>query len=80
MKFKLLLKRILKSWITECKLDNVAYKYNYRTNTLTIYSQYCGILIGKGGETINKYKEELKNITIVTKNLKIEFVEIDGII
>jgi len=54
----------------------VQFKYNHTTNTLTIFTFYCGYLIGRAGSLIKKYEEILKN-EVLPDLAKIEFEETD---
>ena len=56
--------------------DTFAYKYDYETNTFTVYTCRPGIWIGKGGKGVNRLKEILSQE--VKENCNVEFVEIRG--
>ena len=38
------------------------YDINYDTKEITIYTTRPGLMIGAGGEIVNKYKEKMKEV------------------
>jgi len=68
----MIIQKILKQWKKEAGATRVI-QYRYRNGILTIYSSQPGLLIGKAGVFVNKYKEILEKKVYDFKNL--EFVE-----
>lgn len=67
-------RKFLNDWCIEAKLkEPVGYDYDYK-NGFTIYTNHPGILIGKAGILINKYRDRLKEE--FSKDNNIKFVEI----
>lgn len=67
-------RKFLEDWCAEAGLkEPVAYSYEYYKG-FTIYTNRPGILIGKAGSLVNKYRDRLKEE--FGKNNKIKFVEI----
>ena len=57
--------KILKAWKAEAKVkEPILYTINYKTENdgsiLNLYTCHPGALIGKGGETYNKYKAAIQ--------------------
>jgi len=68
---------IIKQWKKESGAEGVVqFKYNYTTNTLTIFTFYCGYLIGGAGRLVKKYEEILRN-EVLHDLVGIEFKETD---
>lgn len=64
----------LEDWCTEAKLkEPVGYDFVYGEG-FTIYTNHPGILIGKAGMLVNKYRDRLKEE--FGKDNDIKFVEI----
>ena len=69
--------RILNAWKIESGLNEVIrFKYDCRSNTLTIYASRIGFLIGRAGVVYNKYREILKEE--IHGFDKINFVEVSS--
>lgn len=73
------IENILKDWYNEAfgynyNLAKVLY-YHIEGNTLLIFSNWPGMLIGKYGTLIDKYKQILKENNF---NYEIKFVELFG--
>lgn len=67
-------RKFLEDWCAEAGLkEPVAYSYEYHKG-FTIYTNRPGILIGKAGNLVNKYRDRLKEE--FGKNNDIKFVEI----
>lgn len=67
-------RKFLEDWCAEAGLkEPVAYSYEYHKG-FTIYTNRPGILIGKAGNLVNKYRDRLKEE--FSKNNDIKFVEI----
>lgn len=67
-------RKFLEDWCAEAGLkEPVAYDYEYHKG-FTIYTNHPGILIGKVGILVNKYRDRLKEE--FGKDNDIKFVEI----
>lgn len=67
-------RKFLEDWCAETGLkEPVAYNYEYHKG-FTIYTNHPGILIGKAGNLVNKYRDRLKKE--FGKDNDIKFVEI----
>ena len=67
-------RKFLEDWCAEAGLkEPVAYDYEYHKGFI-IYTKYPGILIGKAGSLVNKYRDKLKEEFGKDNNIK--FVEI----
>ena len=67
-------RKFLEDWCAEAGLkEPVAYDYKYHKG-FTIYTKHPGILIGKAGSLVNKYRDKLKEE--FGKDNDIKFVEI----
>ena len=64
---------IMKQWKTEAGVDSTI-QLRYRDGLLVIYSSQCGLLIGKQGNTVNKFREIIKKEMYNFRLL--EFVEV----
>ena len=66
--------KFLENWCTEAGLkEPIAYDYDYNKG-FTIYTNHPGILIGRAGCLVNKYRDKLKEE--FGKNNDIKFVEV----
>lgn len=75
---------IIRDWCDECKLPyvNVMFKRKPNENTIQIFTDHPGILIGKAGSIIDKYQKRLQEESDRHKNtekISIEFVETERI-
>lgn len=53
-------RKFLEDWCAEAKLDEpIGYDFVYGDG-FTIYTNHPGILIGKAGSLVNKYRDRLK--------------------
>lgn len=53
-------RKLIEDWCRECHVTSpIGYDNNY-DGIMTIYTDRPGYLIGKGGESIQKFKEALK--------------------
>lgn len=67
-------REFLEDWCAEAKLEEpVGYDFVYGEG-FTIYTNHPGILIGKAGSLVNKYRDRLKEE--FGKDNDIKFVEI----
>lgn len=69
--------KIIQDWLIEIKYEKpvlIKKKYEYGKEIIKIMTTNPGILIGKGGQDINRLKERLGS------RYKVEFVEADEII
>ena len=67
-------RKFLEDWCIEVGLkEPVAYNYEYHKG-FTIYTNHPGVLIGKAGSLVNKYRDRLKKE--FGKDNDIKFVEI----
>lgn len=65
----------LKEYCEEAKVETpVGYYEDYRNREYVIYTNRCGLFIGKYGALIDKYQKKLKEIN--SSMDKIRFVEI----
>ena len=72
------IKKIIKEWKDEACVKGIVLVSVYSSfrDTIKICTDRPGLMVGKGGELVNKYREKLKTIN---KHLEhIEFVETDG--
>lgn len=69
---KLRIRKFLKDWKEEVGVTRVI-QYRYRNGMLTIYTSQPGLLIGKAGVIVDKYREILKQEIFDFKEL--EFVQ-----
>ena len=68
---------IIKQWKEESGARGIVqFKYNHTTKILTMFTYYCGHLIGGAGSLVNKYEEILRN-EVLPELVKIEFKETD---
>lgn len=68
---------IIKQWKEESGAGGIVqFKYNHETKILTVFTYYCGYLIGKAGSLVNKYEEILRNEAL-PELTGIEFKETD---
>ena len=70
------IKEIIERWCKDAGVTTPVGYYDDRSGNIEIYTDRHGWLIGKGGEKINKFKEELEKEFNVKYN--IEFIEIKG--
>lgn len=68
------IQKILKDWKAESGADRVI-QFKYRDGILTIYSSQPGLLIGRSGVIVNKYRQIFAKELYDFKELK--FVETD---
>lgn len=70
------LKKLMIQWKNECKLKSpVMFHYSKSTNVLTICTDRPGIMIGLHGQTVDKYREKLKELD--SNFEQVEFIEGD---
>lgn len=62
------IRKILKDWKKESGSNRVM-QYKYRGGRLTIYTSQPGYIIGKGGATLSKYNEILKEKVLDLTNI-----------
>lgn len=67
--------QVLCNWVNEVQKP-MSYDEDHETKTLSFYTCYPGWFIGKKGETINRYRNKLKEIGWENFNL----IEITGTI
>lgn len=69
---------IIKEWKDEAGVKGLVLvsKYSNFSETLRICTDKPGLMVGKGGELIQKYKEKLKEVNSYLEY--IEFVETDS--
>lgn len=70
---------LLLEWIKECKVSNIAVKFDDSENKIHIYAEHPGILIGKAGDTVYKYLNKIKQEPHC-ENYDIEFHQISMVI
>ena len=69
--------KLINEWCKKCGVVELVGYYNDTTkHKMYIYTNKCGILIGKAGCRVNEFKEELKKEFSV--EYEVEFVEIRG--
>ena len=55
--------KVIQYWKEDAHLhEPIMYDINYDTKEITIYTTRPGLLIGVGGEIVNKYKEKMKEV------------------
>jgi ribosomal protein S3 len=69
-------KQLIEDWCKECKVTTPIGYYNDYQGTLTIYTDYPGYLIGRGGEKVRKFEETLSKE--FGKPYKVKFIEVRG--
>ena len=69
---------IIKEWKDEAGVKGIVLVSPYSTfrGTIKICTDKPGLMIGKGGELVDKYKEKLKEFNSYLE--RIEFVETDS--
>ena len=77
------IRKYLKAWLPNAGISKVDISRTSKTITITIYTARPGIVIGKGGEEVNRLKDEVKQLTNTqsnddgnTKNIQINISEI----
>ena len=69
-------RKLIENWCKEAKYTRPVGYYNDLRGTMTIYAEYPGLLIGRTGIYINKFKEVLKKE--FHKDYEVRFEEIRG--
>lgn len=69
-------KELIEKWCKESGVTTPVGYYNNHSGTIKIYTDRPGWLIGKGGENVNKFKDELEKEFNMKYN--VEFIEIKG--
>jgi ribosomal protein S3 len=69
-------RKLIEKWCQECGVTSPIGYENDLNGVMTIYTEHPGALIGRGGEKIDKFKEELKQE--FGRNYEVKFVEVRG--
>ena len=67
-------RRYLKARLPNAGISRVDISRSSKTVTVTIYTARPGIVIGKGGEEVNRLKDEIKQLT--DKNVQVNISEV----
>ena len=67
-------RRYLKARLPNAGISRVEISRSSKTVTVTIYTARPGIVIGKGGEEVNRLKDEIKQLT--DKNVQVNISEV----
>lgn len=68
------IEKILKQWKDECLIDDpILYTFSYHSGLLRIFTTRPGVMIGRAGIIVDKYKALMQNKIIGFKS--IEFAE-----
>jgi len=68
------IRKFLKAKLKDASVSNIIIERNKKKTEVTIYTAKPGVIIGHGGEQINKLKDELTKL--VDENIQISIVEV----
>ena len=68
------IRKYLSARLTRASIAKIVIERTLRLVTVTIHSARPGVIIGKGGQEVDKLKEELKKIT--KKEIQIDIFEV----